>query len=86
MENWKDCKVLNISRKKLLVYEGQYAFLPTSTETLPLIQNLEIDSDGYYKEADVNEHIQPAIVDARQIPASVHSVKSLRSHEYNRNI
>ena len=50
VENWKDCKVLNISRKKIRVYEGQYAFLPTSTEYLPLVQNLEIDSDGYYKE------------------------------------
>ena len=61
VDNWKDCKVLNESKKKIKGHEGVYAsFGPTSTKS-PEIQHLGIDVNGYSKAALEDGMCEPSV-------------------------
>ncbi len=92
VDNWKDCKVLNCSRKKVEVYEGAYAFFdPLSTESPNFKENMEIDVNGFYKLVNVESSAKSSVTfnevdDVNFVPDSVASVKSLRVNTMNEDL
>ena len=89
VDNWKDCKVLNCSRKKVKVYEGAYAFFdPLSSESPNFKENMEIDVNGFYKPVNDESSSKSSVTinevdDLNFVPDSVASVKNLRANTMN---
>ena len=46
VENWSDVKIINVSRKKVRVYEGKYAMFDPQSTRAPNFVNFEIDDDN----------------------------------------
>jgi hypothetical protein len=92
VDNWKDCKVYNVSRKKVRVYETKYANFDPSADNAPTFKNSEINVEGEYvssMEDDVPVDEPDDIVLSKDDgtdtspPTHVTSIKSLHSQTLN---
>jgi hypothetical protein len=98
VDNWKDCKVYNVSRKKVRVYESKYANFDPSSDNAPTFKNSEINVEGEYVSLPENvpddeSHDEPDDVILSKDddtdtspPTHVTSIKSLHSQTLNREL
>jgi hypothetical protein len=88
VDNWKDCKILNVSRKKIKVYESCYAFFdPLSVES-PSFDKMELhvvaDVEPVISGVPDSVHFKVNDDSAQwMVPDHVPSVKVLRDSEQN---
>ena len=57
VDNWKDCKIINVSRKKVKVYELAYAFFDLKISNTPDIncKEVNVNDNGFYEVPSENE-------------------------------
>ena len=86
VDNWKDCKIINVSRKKVTVYELANAFFDPKISSTPDVncKEVNVNDNGFCELSKENETSKETRVN--DVPDHVLSVKDLHDNLLNSNV